>query len=61
VTCILDDGHRSHEINSVQDASNKEKNLITKADELCKIIEEKLYSMKEEIDQGSIILHKAAE
>ena len=31
-------------------AVEKEKNLITKAEELCKIIEEKLYIMKEEID-----------
>ncbi len=61
VTCILDDGHRSHEINSVSDAVEKERNLITKAEELCKIIEEKLYIMKEEIDQGSAELYESAE
>jgi len=45
VICILEDGHRSHEINSVTDAADKENNLIQKAEELCKIIEEKLYNM----------------
>jgi len=37
-------------MNSVADASEKEQNLISKANELCKIIQDKLMNMKSEIE-----------
>jgi len=40
----------------VADAAKKERNLVNKAEELCKIIEEKLYTMRDEISEGRNLL-----
>ena len=40
----------------MQDAAENEKNLVNKAEELCKIIEEKLYCMRDEINEGKNLL-----
>ncbi len=61
MTCILEDGHRNHEISSISQAAEKEKNLILKASELCGIIADKLHHMKTEIADGKKLLLETAE
>jgi N-acetylneuraminic acid mutarotase len=61
ITCILEDGHKTHELNSIQNAAQKEKNLIQKAHELTKIVEGKLVQMQRDIGDAYGSLQSNAE